>query len=84
MTITGGSLIYRTAGDYTALTVGVSGTADFSQDPRARTGTSTTLNAGGTLLDPGQSITFTGPIDVTCRLADVTLDLGASFNLQRS
>jgi hypothetical protein len=84
MVITGGTLVYRTAGDYTALAVGVSGIADFSQDPRARSGTNTTLNAGGTLLDPGQSITFSNPIDVTCRLADVTLDLGANFNLQRS
>ncbi len=84
MTVTGGLLVYRTAGNYTALTVGVSGSADFSQDPRARSGTNTTLNAGGTLLDPGKSITFTNPMAVTARLADVTLDLGANFNLQRS
>jgi len=84
MTITGGTLVYRTAGNYTTLEVGVKGTADFSQDPRARTGTNTTLNSGGTLLDPGQSVTFTNPIALSCPLADATLDLGAAFNLQRS
>ena len=33
--ITGGTLIYRTAGGYTSLVVEENGTVDFSQDPRA-------------------------------------------------
>ena len=82
--ITGGTLIYRTAGSYTSLVVEENGTVDFSQDPRPKTGTSTTLGAGATLLDPGQTVTFTGPIALDCALADVTLNLGADFNLQRS
>jgi hypothetical protein len=84
LVVTGGALVYRTAGNYTAIAVGVKGIVDFSQDPRARTGTNTTVNSGGTLLDPGQSVTFTNPIALSCPLADVTLDLGAAFNLQRS
>jgi trimeric autotransporter adhesin len=82
--ITGGTVIYRTAGTYASLVVEEKGTVDFSQDPRPKTGTSTTLGAGATLLDPGQAVTFTAPIALECALADVTIDLGANFNLQRS
>ena len=65
--ITGGTLIYRTAGGYTSLVVEENGTVDFSQDPRPKTGTSTTLGSGATLLDPGQAVTFTNPIALGLR-----------------
>jgi len=82
--LTGGTLIYRTAGSYTSLVVTENGVVDFSQDPRPKTGTHTTVFSGATLLDPGQAVTFTNPIALSCALGDVTLNLGANFNLERS
>ena len=82
--LTGGTLRYRTSGNCAALTVGDSGLVDFGQDPRTKTVTSATLNPGATLKDPGKVVTFTNPIAVNGSLADVTLELGSVFNLQRS
>jgi hypothetical protein len=84
LVITGGSVRYRTAGTYTQATVGSGGELDFRQDLQARTGTNTTLRAGATLRDPAKTVTFTNPLALDCQLSDVTLDLGNTFNLQRS
>jgi hypothetical protein len=84
MTIQGGAVRYKSSGDYTAATIGNGGELDFRQDLQARTGGNTTLHKGSVLRDPGKTVTFTNPIALACELADVTLELGSSFNLQRS
>lgn len=82
--VTGGTLRVKTAGTYTTPSVGNKGTIDCSQDLQARTFTSLTVNAGGTLLDKGKTVTFTNPIVLTCPLDKCVLDLGNSLSLQRS
>jgi trimeric autotransporter adhesin len=84
LSISGGAVHYRTSGTYTLATVSGGGELDFRQDLQPRTGTNTTLKAGGVLRDPAKTVTFTNPIAVACRLADVMLELGDTFNLQRS
>jgi hypothetical protein len=84
MTITGGSVRYRTAGTYAQATLGDGGELDFRQSLQPRTGTNTALRAGAILRDPSKTVTFTNPITLDCQLSDVTLDLGNTFNLQRS
>jgi hypothetical protein len=84
LTITGGAVRYRTGGTYTQATIAGGGELDFRQDLQARTGTNTTLRAGAVLRDPAKTVTFTNPIALACPLSDVTLELGSSFNLQRS
>ena len=82
--IAGGSVRYKSAGTYTAATVSGGGELDFRQDLQPRTGTNTTLHKGAALRDPAKTVTFTNPIAILCELADVTLELGSSLNLQRS
>ena len=84
LSIAGGSVRYRSAGTYTSATVSGGGELDFRRDLQPRTGTNTTLHKGATLRDPAQTVTFTNPIALACELADVTLELGNTFNLQRS
>jgi hypothetical protein len=82
--IAGGSVRYKSAGTYTSATVSGGGELDFRQDLQPRTGTNTTLHKGAALRDPAKTVTFTNPIAIQCELADVTLELGSSLNLQRS
>jgi hypothetical protein len=84
LSITGGAVRYKTAGTYTQASVASGGELDFRQDLRPRTGTNTALSAGAVLRDPAKTVTFTNPIALACTLDDVTLDLGANINLQRS
>ncbi len=84
LTITGGVVRYKTGGTYTQATVASGGELDFRHDLQPRTGTNTTLRSGGALRDPAKTVTFTNPIAIACKLADVSLDLGDSINLQRS
>ncbi|MEX0675968.1 MAG: hypothetical protein WD063_02755 [Pirellulales bacterium] len=82
--IAGGAVRYKSGGTYTSAIVAGGGELDFRQDLQPRTGTDTMLHKGATLRDPAQTVTFTNPIALECELADVTLELGSSFNLQRS
>jgi hypothetical protein len=75
---------YKSGGTHTLATIYSGGELDFRQDLKPRTGTDTTLHKGATLRDPAQTVTFTNPIAIACELADVTLDLGNAFQLQRS
>ncbi len=84
LAIAGGAVRYKSAGTYTSATVSGGGELDFRQDLQPRTGTNTTLHKGAALRDPAQTVTFTNPIALECELAEVTLELGSSFNLQRS
>jgi trimeric autotransporter adhesin len=84
LSIAGGAVRYKSAGTYTSATVSGGGELDFRQDLQPRTGTNTTLHKGAALRDPAQTVTFANPIALECELADVTLELGSSFNLQRS
>ncbi|HEX3725831.1 MAG TPA: hypothetical protein VHV08_06295 [Pirellulales bacterium] len=84
MTISGGSVRYRTSGTYTSATVSSGGELDFRQDMQARSGTNTALQSGAIFRDPAKTVTFTNPIAVACQLSEITLDLGNTFNLQRS
>jgi hypothetical protein len=81
----GATYYHESSGTITTATVGGSARLDFSRDPRARTVTNLTVAAGGTLVDSNKTVTFTNPFLLqNCTLNDVTLDLGANFNLQRS
>jgi hypothetical protein len=84
LTIREGAVRYQSSGTYTAAEVFGGGELDFRGDLQPRTGTDTTLHKGAALRDPAQTVTFTNPIAVLCELAEVTLDLGSSFHLQRS
>jgi hypothetical protein len=84
LTIQRGTVRYKSAGGYTMVSIGDGGELDFRQSMLSRTGTNTTLTKGATLRDPGKTVTFTNPIAIVCGLGDVTLDLGDTFNLQRS
>lgn len=59
--VNNGVLSYESAGTATAVTVGP-GTIDASVDPSARTFTGTTIKAGGSIIDPSRTITFTNGI----------------------
>jgi hypothetical protein len=70
--VDGGTFIHRTTGATTTLAIGRAGTADLSQDARAKTVANCTMQAGATLLantgNPA-SVTFTNGIDlVRCNL----------------
>lgn len=84
LTIQGGAVRYKSGGAYTSATIGDGGELDFRQSMQPRTGANTTLTKGATLRDPAKTVTFTNPIAIACELADITLDLGYSFSLQRS
>jgi len=83
ITVTGGSVRYRTSGTCTTLTVGP-GEVDFSRDLRAVTVTNCTIKAGAVYSDPHERVTWTNPAALQCALKDISLDLGHTFNLQRS
>ena len=83
--IQGGTVYYQSSGTITAADVGEGGTLDCSRDPRARTITNMTLGAGSTFLDPNKTCTFTNPFYVEyATLAEITINLGQDFHLQRS
>jgi len=84
LTIQGGAVRYRSNGTYSSATISDGGELDFRQDMQPRTGTNTTLAKGGVLRDPAKTVTFTNPIAISSELADVNLDLGHTFQLQRS
>lgn len=84
--IEAGTVNYQGTGTIATATIGSNGAKlVFTQDPRARTITNLTLDAGATLLDPNKTVTFTNPLILQrCGLSQVTLDLGVNMNLQRS
>lgn len=84
LSIAGGAVRYKSAGTYTSAAIYGGGELDFRQDLQPRAGTNTTLHKGATLRDPAQTVTFANPIALECELADVTLELGNAFQLQRS
>jgi hypothetical protein len=84
LSIAGGAVRYKSGGTYTSAAIYSGGELDFRQDLQPRTGTNTTLHKGATLRDPAQTVTFANPIALACELADVTLELGNAFQLQRS
>lgn len=80
----GGAVRYKSATGCATTVVASGGELDFRQDMRSRTFTTVSLRKGGAIRDPGKTVTFTNPIAVLGELSDVTLDLGTTFNLQRS
>jgi hypothetical protein len=85
LTVDSGTVYYQSTGTIGTLNLGSGATIIFSRDPRGRTVTNCTMDAGATLLDPYKTVTFTNPFALSrCGLADVTLDLGEAFSLQRS
>lgn len=80
----GGTTYYTGTGTIATLTIGAGATVDFSRDMRGRTVTNCTIYPGGRLIDTFKTVTFTNAIQVKGSLADVTLDLGTDFGLQRS
>ncbi len=77
-----GTMYYQSSGTITSLTVaGPNSVADFGRDLRLRTITDTYMFAGGTLLDPEKTITYTNDAYIRCTMAEVTLNLGTDFRL---
>ncbi len=75
-----GELVYNSDGTLTTLVCG--GVADFSQDPRSKTISNVTLNAGFTLRGDWQRLTFSNGIDFdNCGFGDGTLELGSNFTM---
>lgn len=69
----------------TAITVGAGSLYDLSQDVAAKTVTTCTVNAGGSVNDPHRRVTFTNPIILhRCRLNQVGLELGSHITIQRA
>jgi hypothetical protein len=80
-----GTLNYQSNGTITTLLVGSDFTADFTQDPRTKTVTNTTIYAKSTLKDTLKVVTFTNPITVSgCSLSEINLDLRTDFTLARA
>jgi hypothetical protein len=79
-----GTCSYQSNGTITTATVGVSGTLDFSKDPRTRTCTNCTVY--GTLNDPNQTVTFTNPVYFPngVNASGATLNYGTNYHLARS
>jgi hypothetical protein len=80
--IQSGSCFYTSSGTMTSAVIASGGVLDFRRNGNARTVTNTFVYAGGAILDPSQTVTFTGgftPVD--CSLTDVTLDLGTDTTL---
>lgn len=85
ITVDEGSCFYRSTGILTTLAVGNGGTADFSRDNSTRTVTNASMIAGGTILDPFKTVTWSNGIDLTrSQIADVTLDLGPHITITPS
>lgn len=79
-----GTLNYQSNGTITTLLVGSDFIVDFSQDPRAKTVTNTTVYSKSTLKDPLKVVTFTNPITVSgCGLSEISLNIGTDFTIAR-
>jgi hypothetical protein len=82
LTLDAGNVFYRSTGTITTLKVGSDGVIDFTQDPRARTVTTTTIQASSKIFDTNKTVTWTNGIALDrCSLEEVTLDLGTHFTL---
>ncbi len=82
-----GALRFRSSGAVggTALVLGGGCTLDLSGDPRGKTVSNLTMQAGSSFLDPDK--TAAGTLNITlseCSLADVTLVLGSDLALTRA
>ncbi len=83
--IYGGTLTALVGGTLTTLLIAPGGTFTTEGMSGALTITSTTMDAGSTLLDSGANITFTSAIDLGAGgLNDVVLDLGRGHDVQKS
>lgn len=80
----GGTVVDKSTGTKGTVSVRNGGVVDKGQGLAAATYTNTNVGKGGTLKDPAKKITFTNPIAFTCSLDDCKVDLGNTFNLQRS
>ncbi len=69
LSVNGGTCQYESSGTITTLTV--SAPIDFSGDASLRTVTTATLKAGGRIVDPYRSVTFTNGIQVGSSVDEV-------------
>lgn len=78
-----GTALWKSTGNFGALTVGSDGTFDLSRAPSAIAPSSAlTVNEGGTLLDPAERLTRPYSLNLTRTQQDrVTLDLGTHYQL---
>lgn len=82
LTIDGGTVYYRSTSTITTLKVGTDATIDFTQDPNARTVTTTTIQASSKIVDTNKTVTWTNGIALDrCSLDEVTIDLGTHFTI---
>jgi hypothetical protein len=80
-TVEDGTLNWGSTGGWGALTIGSGGTVDANLAPSSITSGTITLNEGCTLNDPNERIAKTYNLVVNGELANMTLDLGTTFNL---
>jgi len=89
LNLRGGTFYPDAPGTITTATLS-GGTLDFGRDPRAKTVTNCTANAGSTLNDPDKRVTFTNPVSFPDGLAGpggsggATANLGKQISLARS
>lgn len=75
LTNDGGAVTYSSSGAITTLNVGTGGSIQF--DPTPRTVTNANLYAGGSILDPQKSVTWSNGISlIHCSESDVVLSTG--------
>jgi len=76
-----GTVFWASTGGPGALNINSGGTFDNSGAPGAVAVGTVTLNEGATILDPAERFTKTYNIVIVGELANLTMDLGTTFNL---
>lgn len=77
ITVDTGTVFYETSGTLTNLSVGNSGVFDCRRDLRPRIVTNAVEYAGGSIIDPAETVTWSNGIDhVRCGVEDVNNQLG--------
>lgn len=85
LVVDGGTVEADSSGTVTTARVAQGGTLDFSGDTRSKTVTNCEMQAGATLLEPNNAVTFTNGIDLLrCGPQDVTLVLASHVTLTPS
>lgn len=80
-----GQVIYASSGTVTTYNGGPRSELDLGRDLRAKTFTTTTIQAGSSISDPGAVVTWSNGITLDrCKISDVTLDLGYNRTLTPS
>lgn len=80
----GGIVYYESSGAMTAGVLRNNCRLECHRRIVPRTFTNLTLNKGTAFIDTFETVTFTNPFVVNCKLSELEIDLGSLFSLQRS